>query len=178
MIIHMNKQRMCLIWFFRKQVQASRLDAERDCVSIPTTMEEYCRKSKNPDQLVQENIDMDDLYDDVDDYDDFSVVLECTGGGDMARTVVRRSLPGTTVILLGLPYDGEGIGLEQLVSGDKKIIGSVGSHAEDFRAAIRLASQINMDRMNEQVYDFQDWRKAWDAHRSKDFLKIKLRLSK
>ena len=71
MIIHMNEQRLYLIRFFRKQVQASRLDAERDCVSIPTTMEEYCRKSKNPDQLVQENIDMDDLYDDVDDYDDF-----------------------------------------------------------------------------------------------------------
>ena len=30
-------------------------------------MEEYCKKAKNPDQLVQENIDMDDLYDD--DYD-------------------------------------------------------------------------------------------------------------
>ena len=30
-------------------------------------MEEYCKKSKNPDHLVQENIDMDDLYDD--DYD-------------------------------------------------------------------------------------------------------------
>ena len=52
---------------FRKQVQASRLDAERECVVIPTTMEEYCKKAKNPDQLVQENIDMDDLYDD--DYD-------------------------------------------------------------------------------------------------------------
>ena len=51
----------------RKQVQASRLDAERESVTIPTTMEEYCRKVKNPDQLVQENIDMDDLYDD--DYD-------------------------------------------------------------------------------------------------------------
>jgi len=51
----------------RKQVQASRLDAEREGVVIPTTMEEYCKKAKNPDQLVQENIDMDDLYDD--DYD-------------------------------------------------------------------------------------------------------------
>ena len=56
-----------IIHFFRKQVQASRLDAEREGVVIPTTMEEYCKKAKNPDQLVQENIDMDDLYDD--DYD-------------------------------------------------------------------------------------------------------------
>ena len=57
-----------IFWYlYRKQVQASRLDAEREGVVIPTTMEEYCKKAKNPDQLVQENIDMDDLYDD--DYD-------------------------------------------------------------------------------------------------------------
>ena len=50
-------------------------------------MEEYCRKAKNPDQLVQENIDMDDLYDDVDDYDlgdDCDDEDEVDGGSDTA----------------------------------------------------------------------------------------------
>merc|ERR1719327_487876 len=51
----------------RRQVTASRQEADRDGVEVPTTMEEYCMKPKSPDQLVQENIDMDDLYDD--DYD-------------------------------------------------------------------------------------------------------------
>merc|ERR1711993_204921 len=51
----------------RKQVAASHTEADKDQVVVPLTMEEYCRKVKNPDQLVQENIDMDDLYDD--DYD-------------------------------------------------------------------------------------------------------------
>ena len=49
-------------------------------------MEEYCKKVKNPDQLVQENIDMDDLYDDdydlADDCDDDEDEDDC--GSDTA----------------------------------------------------------------------------------------------
>ncbi len=48
-------------------------------------MEEYCKKAKNPDQLVQENIDMDDLYDD--DYDlgdDCDDEEDFDGGSDTA----------------------------------------------------------------------------------------------
>lgn len=37
---------------FRKQVSASRVDAERDGVVVPTTMEEYCMKAK-PNQSDQ-----------------------------------------------------------------------------------------------------------------------------
>jgi len=55
----------------RRQVQASRSDAERDGVSVPTTMEEYCMKTKPSQHAggggVQDTIDMDDLYDDDDD---------------------------------------------------------------------------------------------------------------
>merc|ERR1719337_789039 len=53
----------------RKQVQASRLDAEREGVVIPTTMEEYCRKVKNR-PMASDNIDMTDFYDDDYDIDD------------------------------------------------------------------------------------------------------------
>ena len=41
---------------------------------IHTTREEYCKKVKNPEQDVQENLYMDDFYDDeydfADDYED------------------------------------------------------------------------------------------------------------
>jgi len=47
----------------RKQVQASRLDAEKDNVVVPTTMEEYCMKAK-PLRPAQDSIEMDDFYDD------------------------------------------------------------------------------------------------------------------
>ena len=53
--------------FSRKQVQASRLEAEKDGVVVPTTMEEYCMKAK-PLKPAQDSIEMDDFYDD--DYDD------------------------------------------------------------------------------------------------------------
>merc|ERR1712113_536566 len=57
----------------RKQVQASRGDAEKDGVVVPTTMEEYCMKAK-PMRPAQDSIEMDDFYDDdcydMDDMDD------------------------------------------------------------------------------------------------------------
>lgn len=52
----------------KKQVQASRLEAEKDGVVVPTTQEEYCLKPKPRQPAPQDNIDMDDFYDD--DYDD------------------------------------------------------------------------------------------------------------
>jgi len=60
----------------RKQVQASRIDAEKDAVVVPTTMEEYCMKAK-PLRPAQDSIEMDDFYDDdcydMDDEDEESL---------------------------------------------------------------------------------------------------------
>jgi len=53
----------------RKQVAASRADAEKDNVVVPLTMEEYCIKPKAKPS-VQEHIDMTDFYDDDYDLDD------------------------------------------------------------------------------------------------------------
>ena len=72
----MNKNVSLTIFFLcRKQVQASRTDAEKDGVVVPTTMEEYCMKAK-PLRPAQDSIEMDDFYDDdcydIDDMDDDS----------------------------------------------------------------------------------------------------------
>ncbi len=57
----------CLI---RKQVQSTRHEAEKDGVTIPMTLEDYCVKTKVRSQ--DESIDMTDFYvDDFDDSDDF-----------------------------------------------------------------------------------------------------------
>lgn len=50
---------------FRKQVSAARLEAEKDGVVVPLTLEDYCRKPKA--KAVEPPIDMTDFY--VDDYD-------------------------------------------------------------------------------------------------------------
>lgn len=54
-------------WFvFRKQVQSTRHEAEKDGVTIPMTLEDYCVKTKVRPQ--DESLDMTDFY--VDDFDD------------------------------------------------------------------------------------------------------------
>jgi len=57
----------------RKQVTASHVEADKDQVVVPLTMEEYCIKAKSK-PTPSDNIDMTDFYDDDydidDDYDD------------------------------------------------------------------------------------------------------------
>jgi len=52
----------------RKQVLATKADAEKDGVVVPTTLEEYCIKAKPALQKDSEDIDFDD-FDDFDDDD-------------------------------------------------------------------------------------------------------------
>lgn len=51
----------------RKQVENSRLEAERDGIKVPTTLEEYCQTQKQPTTSASSDI-CDDLYDDDDGY--------------------------------------------------------------------------------------------------------------
>ncbi|KAH6938660.1 hypothetical protein HPB50_011596 [Hyalomma asiaticum] len=55
----------------RKQVSATRLEADRDNVTVPTTIDEYCvkhRQKVTDDSAMSAEADMTDFYDD--DYDD------------------------------------------------------------------------------------------------------------
>ena len=54
---------------FRKQVEASRLEAERDGIKVPTTLEEYCQTQKQPTTSASSDI-YDDFYDDDYPYQD------------------------------------------------------------------------------------------------------------
>ena len=54
---------------FRKQVEASRFEAERDGIKVPTTLEEYCQTHKQPSTSASSDI-CDDFYDDDYPYQD------------------------------------------------------------------------------------------------------------
>lgn len=56
----------------RKQVQDTKLDAERDGVKVPTTLDEYCVRSHVPPTDDGSNLLYDDYYDDeeLDEDDD------------------------------------------------------------------------------------------------------------
>ena len=54
---------------FRKQVENSRLEAEKDGIKVPTTLEEYCQTQKQPTTSASSDI-CDDFYDDDYQYQD------------------------------------------------------------------------------------------------------------
>jgi len=104
----------------------------------------------------------------------FSTIIECTGNGDLVKKVISDSATGSTILLLGLPYNLQPLDLENIVTFDKKIVGSVGSASEDFRNALDTAKLINMDRFNDLVFQFDDWQMAMEKHKQKQVLKVKL----
>lgn len=65
---------------FRKQVENSRLEAEKDGIKVPTTLEEYCQTQKQPTTSASSDIcdDFydDDLYQDDDDDDDDDIEVD------------------------------------------------------------------------------------------------------
>lgn len=63
-------------FFFRKQVSRSKIEAEKENIKVPTTVDEYCVKSR-PSR--SETEDVTDFYDDdyADDLDDDDEEEDC-----------------------------------------------------------------------------------------------------
>ncbi|PNF30803.1 Ubiquitin-conjugating enzyme E2 R1 [Cryptotermes secundus] len=64
----------------RKQVSAARLEAEKDGVVVPLTLEDYCIKTKV--KPPEHSVDMTDFYDDDYDLDDEDDEDDDSGDGD------------------------------------------------------------------------------------------------
>lgn len=59
---------MYVCMFYRKQAQAARVEAEKDGITVPLTLEDYCIKTKVKPQTTEPSVEMGDIYDD--DYDE------------------------------------------------------------------------------------------------------------
>ena len=90
--------------------------------------------------------------------------------------MLQNSAMSSTMLLLGLPYDKQIVDLEDIVSYDKRIVGSVGSNGKNFSDAIDLAPQLNLKNFNQSVFDFSQWESAWTEHKTKKQLKVKLKI--
>ncbi|XP_058445650.1 ubiquitin-conjugating enzyme E2 R2 [Malaya genurostris] len=69
----------------RKQAQAAKAEAEKEGIIVPTTLEEYCIKSKTKPSGQEPQLDMTDFYDDdydLDTEDDDQVSVESFADGD------------------------------------------------------------------------------------------------
>lgn len=68
---------------FRKQVSATKAEAEKDGVKVPTTLAEYCIKTKVPSNDNSSDLLYDDLYDDdIDDEDEEEEDADCYDDDD------------------------------------------------------------------------------------------------
>ena len=112
----------------------------------------------------------------IKDYLKFSHIIECTGNANLTEELIKKSAISSTMLLLGLPYDKKLIDLEDLVSSDKKIVGTVGSNSKNFKDAIIIATELNLENFDQCVHEFREWKEAWNEHRSKKHLKVKLKL--
>ena len=67
----------------RKQVSATNAEAEKDGVKVPTTLAEYCIKTKVPSNDNSSDLLYDDLYDDdIDDEDEEEEDADCYDDDD------------------------------------------------------------------------------------------------
>jgi len=108
---------------------------------------------------------------------DFDNIVEVTGNQKALDTVLHESRAGVRILLLGLPYAHSEFSFESIVSYDKMIIGSVGSAAKHFDMAIELLPQINTNIFTEKIIGLSDYKQAWDLARSRQYLKIMLKVA-
>ena len=112
----------------------------------------------------------------IEDYLKYSYIVECTGDAEIAEKLIKESAISSTMLLLGLPYNKKLIDLEDIVSSDKKIVGAVGSNSKNFKDAITIAPELNLKNFDQCVHGFEEWKYAWNEHKSKKHLKVKLKL--
>jgi len=108
---------------------------------------------------------------------EFDNLIEVTGNPEALDTILHESRAGARLLLLGLPYAHREYTFESIVAYDKMIIGSVGSAAKHFDMAIELLPQIDTDVFTEKILDLSEFRKAWDLARSRQYLKIILKVA-
>lgn len=108
---------------------------------------------------------------------EFDVAIEATGNPTALDRIMAESPAGSTLLLLGLPYDSRPFNFEQVVAFDKIVVGSVGSGPEDFDEAIRLLPNLDLDAFFQCVLPLERFRDAWDIARRGESLKVILEIS-
>ena len=104
----------------------------------------------------------------------FDTIVETTGKKEVLETILKESAPDSELLLIGFPYGEIPFQFETLVAYDRRIVGSVGSTSEDFKAAIRLVPTLSLDPFFERVLPISDYEKAWHDHESQKYLKVML----
>jgi threonine dehydrogenase-like Zn-dependent dehydrogenase len=104
--------------------------------------------------------------------DAFDVLIEITGDPDVLDTALRNSRANASLLLLGLPYGERQFSFEAIAAYDKTIIGSVGSTAVDFKAAIELLPELDLREHLKCQLPLEEFVTGWQMARDGGVLKI------
>jgi 2-desacetyl-2-hydroxyethyl bacteriochlorophyllide A dehydrogenase len=103
-------------------------------------------------------------------------IVEATGSQSALSELLRTAPTGSSVLLLGFPYGREPFSFESVVAFDRTVIGSVGSSSRDFREALALLPLLDLDAFLGVSVPLAEYERAWERVRSKQHLKVMLRV--
>lgn len=112
------------------------------------------------------------MIDDLGELRRFNVIVEVTGDPEVLERALHESPANAALLLLGLPYGERRFSFEAIAAYDKTVIGSVGSTAEDFAAAIELLPRLRLEPYFHCPMALEDFEKAWEKSRSGEVLKV------
>lgn len=104
--------------------------------------------------------------------DDFDVLIEITGDPDVLDVALRDSRANAVLLLLGLPYGERQFSFEAIAAYDKSIVGSVGSTAADFEAAISLLPELDLAEHLKCRLPLDQFESGWQMAKNGDALKV------
>lgn len=108
---------------------------------------------------------------------DCEAVIEVTGNAQILETILQKTPANVAVLLLGLPYARQSFSIENVVTFEKIMIGSVGSRAEDFKEACLLVDKLGLESYCDNVLSLDDFEAGWKRARQGDELKVILKVA-
>jgi len=110
----------------------------------------------------------------LDGLDRFDLIAETTGDQRVLTTLLRQSRRGAALLLLSPSYGHATISVEQVVTYDKVIVGTVSCNREDFVDALATLPKLKLQPLLQHVFPMEDFKTAWSVFRTKSSPKVLL----
>lgn len=107
--------------------------------------------------------------------DTYEAIAEVTGSQEVLARALKESGAGAVLLLLGFPYGEIRYNFEDVVGGDKIIIGSVGADSEDFDEALKLLPKLHTAPFVQKVLPLSEYKKAWELLHTGKCFKVMLK---
>ena len=117
-----------------------------------------------------------EVSDDLNHLAEFDVLAEVTGDPEALDEMLQRSAPGSTILVLGLPYAQKQFTFENIAAYDKTVVGSVGCGPQEFEEALGLLLELDLEPFLKCVLPLSRYREGWEIIRQRKQLKVLLEL--